>query len=117
MQQTQSNLTAEQLQQFTNRLEKKRQELTGRITQLEQNELPQLYKGEESNDGYGDDAKNDQILQRLVEQIKRMNGQLLQVEAALHRIQDGTYGIDEITGAPIDIARLKAYPMARRSIQ
>ena len=116
MQESLSRLSAQQLEQFETRLKERQKELSERVAQLEEKELPKLYRGEESNDGYGDDAKNDQIRQRLVEQIQRMNGQLLDVEAALHRIEDGSYGIDEITGKPIDIERLKAYPTARRNI-
>lgn len=116
MPKTISKISAEKLASFSTRLKKKQEELNDRINQLEQKELPQLYKNEETNDGYGDDAKNDQIRQRMVEQIKRMHSQLLEVEAALHRIEDGTFGLDEITGDPIDIKRLEAYPTARRNI-
>lgn len=35
------------------------------------------------------------------------------VEAALARIADGTYGIDEETGEPIPFARLQLFPEAR----
>jgi RNA polymerase-binding transcription factor DksA len=36
--------------------------------------------------------------------------------AALKRMDDGTYGIDERTGKPIDIDRLEANPAATRNI-
>lgn len=42
--------------------------------------------------------------------------QLDEVLAALGRIDDGTYGIDEVTGEPIDPARLDAIPTARTNI-
>ncbi|MFN7141747.1 MAG: TraR/DksA family transcriptional regulator, partial [Limisphaerales bacterium] len=38
-------------------------------------------------------------------------------EEALHRIQKGTYGICELTGKPIESARLKAVPWTRFSLQ
>ena len=37
---------------------------------------------------------------------------LVQVERALHRIDDGTYGICERCGNPIGKARLQAFPRA-----
>lgn len=39
-----------------------------------------------------------------------------EIEAALERINDGTFGICEITGRPIRPARLDAIPYARHSI-
>ena len=43
--------------------------------------------------------------------------QLAEVDAALERIKNGTYGLDEATGKPIDRARLEANPSARNSIK
>jgi RNA polymerase-binding transcription factor DksA len=42
--------------------------------------------------------------------------ELAEVEAALHRLDDGTYGIDEVTGEPIDPERLDAIPAARTNV-
>jgi len=55
------------------------------------------------------DAQNA-IDQRLLEDLK---GQLREVEDALKRIEEGTYGICEKTGKPIPVERLEAYPAAR----
>lgn len=41
---------------------------------------------------------------------------LYEIDAALKRIEDGTYGICELTGQPIPWARLKAIPWARFSV-
>ena len=41
---------------------------------------------------------------------------LTEIDAALRRIDDGTYGLDEDTGEPIDPERLDAIPTARRNI-
>ena len=40
-----------------------------------------------------------------------------EVDAALRRVDDGTYGIDEETGEPIDPERLDAIPTARTNIR
>jgi RNA polymerase-binding protein DksA len=55
------------------------------------------------------DAQNA-IDQRLLEDLK---GRLEEVEAALKRIEEGSYGICEKTGRPIPVERLEAYPAAR----
>lgn len=40
-----------------------------------------------------------------------------EVDAALRRLEEGTYGYCEETHDPISIERLEAYPMARLSIE
>jgi DnaK suppressor protein len=42
---------------------------------------------------------------------------LRQVEHALARIEDGTYGICEVTGQPIPVARLRALPWATMTVE
>ena len=42
---------------------------------------------------------------------------LKQVEDALTRLDDGTYGYDEITGEPIPIQRLRAVPWATMTVE
>lgn len=41
---------------------------------------------------------------------------LAEIEAALQRLDDGTYGVDEVTGQPIDPERLEAFPTARTNV-
>jgi RNA polymerase-binding transcription factor DksA len=48
--------------------------------------------------------------------LEQLEGELAEIEAALQRLDDGTYGIDEVTGEPIDPARLDAYPIARTNV-
>jgi RNA polymerase-binding transcription factor DksA len=45
-----------------------------------------------------------------------LEAELAEIEAAIGRIDNGTYGIDELTGAPIDPARLEAVPEARTNV-
>jgi RNA polymerase-binding transcription factor DksA len=42
---------------------------------------------------------------------------LYEIEEALNRIQNGTYGVCELTGNPIEPARLKAIPWTRFSAE
>lgn len=48
--------------------------------------------------------------------LEGLEAELAELEAALQRIDDGTYGIDEVTGEAIDPERLRANPAARSNI-
>jgi len=48
--------------------------------------------------------------------LEELENELGELQAALERIDSGTYGIDEVTGEPIDPARLEAFPTARRNV-
>ena len=50
----------------------------------------------------------------ILEQLER---DLAEIEAALQRLDEGTYGVDEVTGDPIAAERLEAYPVARTNIE
>jgi DnaK suppressor protein len=50
----------------------------------------------------------------ILEQLER---ELAEIEAALQRLDDGTYGVDEVTGEPIAPERLEAYPIARTNLR
>ncbi len=49
--------------------------------------------------------------------LESLEAELAEIEAALERIEKGTYGIDEVTGEPIDPARLEAVPAARTNVE
>jgi RNA polymerase-binding transcription factor DksA len=48
--------------------------------------------------------------------LEELEAELAELEAALRRVDDGTYGIDEVTGKPIDPERLDAVPAARTNV-
>ena len=48
--------------------------------------------------------------------LANLERDLAEIEAALQRLDDGTYGVDEVTGAPIASDRLEAYPTARTNV-
>ncbi len=48
---------------------------------------------------------------------ERIRNQLLEIEYALARIQNGNFGVCEETGEPIEIDRLLAIPYTRLSIE
>jgi DnaK suppressor protein len=49
--------------------------------------------------------------------LEGLETELAEIEAALQRVDEGTYGIDEVTGEPIDPARLDAFPTARTNVR
>ena len=49
--------------------------------------------------------------------LESLESELEELEAALQRIDDGTYGVDEITGEPIAAERLEAVPTARTNVE
>lgn len=64
-----------------------------------------------------DEAMNEDMVKETIDiQMVDINKSLDQVEKALEKIEEGTYGICEETGEPIDIARLEAYPEATTTI-
>jgi len=48
--------------------------------------------------------------------LEQLEYELAEIEAALQRLDEGTYGVDEVTGDPIAPERLEAYPIARTNI-
>jgi DnaK suppressor protein len=55
------------------------------------------------------DTANDEINSQLAELESR---ELARIEKALERMRNGTYGICDVTGKPIPLARLQALPYA-----
>ena len=60
------------------------------------------------------DSAQDEISSQLAEVESR---ELAQIENALERMRDGTYGICEVSGKPIPLARLQALPYATMCIE
>ena len=62
------------------------------------------------------DVANDKCEHNnLMAEISQEHAELAEVEAAIARIHQGTYGICEVTGEPISTERLRALPWTRLS--
>jgi RNA polymerase-binding transcription factor DksA len=48
--------------------------------------------------------------------LEQLEAELAEIQAALRRIDEGTYGVDEVTGDPIPPERLEAVPTARTNV-
>ncbi len=60
------------------------------------------------------DCAQDEINSQLAEVESR---ELAQIEKALERMRNGTYGVCEVTGKPIPLARLQALPYATMCVE
>lgn len=52
-----------------------------------------------------------------IARIEKVKRKLLEISAAITRMKTGKYGIDEVTGRPISMERLKKIPYARRGTE
>ena len=117
-------ITSEQIQEFKIRLEKERdilqKELSSIGTQNPSNpddwEPSVRSKGE-----FGPDQnENADIVESLHENnaaINELEVRLKNVRDALVRIEEGTYGVCEESGNPIELDRLNANPAARTCLE
>ena len=62
---------------------------------------------------FGDIASDESAHHTLLAEISLEDAELAEVDAALERIRNGTYGVCEVTGRPISAARLRAVPWTR----
>lgn len=96
--------TIEKLRQvLLKRRQALRKALAGELSELEA--LNRAASGDEVDNAL--DSAYDEMNAQLAEMESR---ELAQIEKALERMEDGTYGICEVTGKPIPLARLQALP-------
>ena len=112
---------ARRVNAISHRLVKQRQRLLG----LREALLEEIYQlrseASEENPSYSmhpADAATDSFDRDLVLGLASFEqGGLYEIDAALRRIDDGTYGVCELTGRPIPWQRLEAMPWTRFSIE
>jgi RNA polymerase-binding transcription factor DksA len=103
------------------RLERERARVGELISELRGEGLD-VEQSDQSGDVAGFDANQEDQGAEMVERekdlaiLEGLEADLAEIEAALQRLDDGTYGVDEATGEPIDPARLDALPTARTNI-
>jgi RNA polymerase-binding transcription factor DksA len=104
-------LKAEQIAHFRKKLVDERRAIEARITARE-GDVMDTVRDEE---GVGDREDEGQLLYEREDSIvsnELDSQQLEQVKRALARIDAGTYGVSEVSGKPIPLARLEAVPSA-----
>jgi DnaK suppressor protein len=93
------------------KLEELRDQLNAAIRKKKEEVIPEAEVGDE-----GDVAMRSLSRDLVFEVTDNEHRLLEEVEAALRRIEKGTYGICEANGEKIAVARLKAIPYARDCI-
>ena len=121
-QQKKTHLTADENEQFKQMLLEKRREIVGNVNEMKDEALkkPRL-------DATGDlssmpihmaDIGTDNYEQEFALGLMDSERKLLrEIDDALLRLDEGTYGVCEATGKPIASARLQAKPWARYSVE
>lgn len=115
----QAGLSARELEYYRSLLLAKRRELVGDMSSMEREALRSTSGTNLSNlpihmADMGTDNYEQEFTLGLVEKDRQL---LREINAALAKIQDGTYGLCEGTGKPISKARLEAQPWAKYSIE
>lgn len=113
-----------QVREFKARLEKERgvleRELASLGTRNPSNPKdwePSKPKGEEASPDRNDNADIIEAMHENNASMNELEGRLDQVMLALQKIDEGTYGICEVSGESIEIERLNANPAARTCLQ
>lgn len=95
------------------RLESERKRLTEEFEQLKASVRPAEERREGSPFGKREEEATESFeLERRLTLEKSLREQLAAVEHALKKFEDGTYGLCDSCGQPIDPARLEALPQA-----
>jgi RNA polymerase-binding transcription factor DksA len=102
------------------RLDAERQKLQGMVAELRtettQGESEQTDERGSFEPHPGDVTAETFEREKDLSILEGLEAELAEVEAALHRLDEGTYGVDEVTGERIDPARLDALPGARTNV-
>jgi RNA polymerase-binding transcription factor DksA len=103
-------LSDKQLTELRQQIEAEINLLQERLRILERR-LARDYNFNESED-VGDSAFAVLNKEEFLFEQNRVNNRLIELRSALKRIEDGSYGISEVSGKPIPLERLRAMPTA-----
>ncbi len=114
--------TKKQLEFFKNKLLTEKQRVLEEMDELQQSNLKQSISdsaGEISRYSYhlGDVASLSYGREFSMGLAERQQKYLEQIDEALQRIEEGTYGICKVTGELIDVERLEEVPVAKYSVK
>ncbi len=104
-------LTPQEIDRFRMRLEKDRQTVSAHLSALTQ-QLAAPHAASDREADEADDATEVYADEEIESEIERDQDQLGQIDRALRRIAEGTYGYSAVSGKPIPIERLEALPTA-----
>jgi DnaK suppressor protein len=104
-------LRSEDIRRFEERLKAERHAIESRIAANKRG----VQETVQDEDGVGDlEDEADLLYEREAEldENARDRNELVRINRALERIEQGTYGLSEVSGKPIPIERLEALPYA-----
>ncbi|NLD95270.1 MAG: TraR/DksA family transcriptional regulator [Fibrobacter sp.] len=115
-------LTKKQLEHFKAKLLEEKKRVLEEMDELQQTNLKQSISdasGENSRYSYhlGDVASLSYGREFSMGLAERQQKYLEQVDEALQRIEDSTYGICKVTGEAIPVERLEEVPVAKYSVK
>jgi RNA polymerase-binding protein DksA len=114
----QAGLSPKELEHFRDLLLEKRRELVGDMYSMESEALRSSGSNLSNLPVHMADMGTDNYEQEFtLGLVEKDRGLLREINSALAKIQNGTYGICEGTGKPINKVRLEAQPWARHSIE
>ena len=105
--------TVKQLKEQLSRLLDLRERVTGEILSINRDSLGQ----QERDPSLSDQGTETFDREFALNQLSNEQDVLYEIDEAIRRIENGTYGICETTGEPIKIQRLEALPYVRNSIK
>jgi DnaK suppressor protein len=108
-----TELTPDRLSQLRRALEAKRDELRRKS----QENIAVATAAEEPQSEEAESAQDETRTGELLSLAEQQSGVLEEIDAALERMKQGTYGTSEISGRPIPFRRLLAVPWARNDAQ
>ena len=95
------------------RLETERKRLNEELEQIKAGVRPADERREGSPFGKREEEATETLeLEKRLAMEKRIRDHLAEVEHALHKFEDESYGLCDVCGQPIDPARLEALPQA-----
>jgi DnaK suppressor protein len=107
------HLTRPQLARFEERLQRERARLLGNTHPPAPTDMPGL-----ADPGDAADVAEEQVERQTRNTLTQgERAQLAQVNRALAKLADGSYGLSDVTGEPIPVARLEALPWATTNVE
>ncbi|MEZ4871892.1 MAG: TraR/DksA family transcriptional regulator [Bdellovibrionales bacterium] len=107
-----ASLSQELISQCKDKLIETKSEILNRVHEARRNLASEEKGGDE-----GDQTVRALAESEFLRMNERLRKQLVEIEMALHRIEQGTYGICEETEENIEVDRLLAIPWTRLSIE
>ncbi|WP_020615964.1 TraR/DksA C4-type zinc finger protein [Paenibacillus daejeonensis] len=112
-----SHLTSVQLQQLRSQLEQEKKDIENHLNEAAATEEEQAGELSSYDNHPGDLGTETFEKARDMAIDESMEERLEQIEAALVRMDDGTYGHCEVSGEPIPFERLEAVPYTTRTVE